>query len=539
MSNENSGIPSTTILFADDAIKKLKKGLDIAADAVGATMGPKGKCVVIQRGEEAPIVTKDGVTVSKSIRLKDPVERIGANLLKEAASRTNDAAGDGTTTATILTQALTTAGLKVTASGRDKVLVRKGMEQGVEHVIASLRKMSRPVANKEEIVQIGTISANGDRKIGEMIAEAMDRVGTDGIVTVEEATGMSTTLEVVEGMQLDRGYVSPMFATNGDKMTATYMDCLVLVTDKKLTSVRDMVPLLEGVSRAAKALVVIADEIEGEALHALIINKLQGSLKVVAIRAPGFGTVREELLSDICVLTGAKLVSDKTGLAIEKTTVKDLGKLKKVVVDAKSSTFVGTGDTAEAVVARANEIRAQLEDAKLFDDERNILKKRLAKLAAGVAIIRVGGSTEVEMKEKKYRCDDALCATLSAIEEGILPGGGMALYNCRKELSCHILGQPDKDLVAGMEAVMEACLEPIRRICKNAGMSSEVVFDKLDRQQTAADIQHPGWDAAKGEIVDMHAAGIIDPLKVCRIALENAISVATTFLSLDAVVVEE
>lgn len=532
-------VPTTTILFAEDAIKRLKKGLDIAADAVGCTMGPRGKCVVIQRGEEAPIVTKDGVTVSKSIRLSDPVERIGANLLKEAASRTNDAAGDGTTTATVLTYALTSAGLKVSSAGRDRTQVRKGMEHGVKLVIDALKAESRPVEKKEEIVQVGTISANGDRKIGEMIADAMEKVGRDGVVTVEEATGMTTTLEVVEGMQLDRGYVSPMFVTNGDKMNATYADCFILVTDKKLTTVREMVPMLEGVQRSGKALLIIADDIEGEALHALIVNRIQGALKVVAVKAPGYGQIREEILNDICVLTGAKLVSDKTGLSVEKATVKELGKLKKIVVDAKTTTLVGTGETAEQVAARAQELRVQLEDPKLSDDERFVLKRRLAKLAAGVAIIRVGGSTEVEMKERKYRIEDALSATQSAIEEGILPGGGMALYNARRSLQNQNDSLWSVDFVAGLEAVEEACLEPIKRICRNAGTSAEVVLDKLERQQVLSDIQHPGWDAATEKVVDMYGSGIVDPTKVTRIALENAVSVAATFLSLDAVIVEE
>jgi chaperonin GroEL len=526
----------TSVLFADEATKRLKRGLDIAAAAVGSTMGPKGKCVVIQRGDEAPIVTKDGVTVSKSIRLKDPVERIGANLLKEAASRTNDAAGDGTTTATVLTAALTTEGLKATASGRDRVAVRRGMQAAVEHVIETLRGVAKPVVKKEEVVQIGTISANGDVAIGTMIADAMERVGNDGVVTVEEATGMTTTCDIVEGMMIERGYVSPMFTTNSEKMTAIHSDCLVLVTDRKLSSIRDMIPLLEAVQRASKPLLIIADEIEGDALHGLIVNRLQGALKVVAIKAPGFGSVREELLGDICILTGARLVSDRTGLSVDKITLKDLGKAKKVTVDGRSTVIVGTGDTAEAVLKRASDLRNQMEDARLSDDERLILRKRLAKLASGVAVIRVGGSTEVEMKERKYRVEDALAATQSAIEEGILPGGGMALYKSRDVLN-DLLGKNGKDYDAGIEAVQAACLAPLSTICHNAGTSFDVVTERFKGLTTrVGDI---GWDAANECIVNMFEAGIIDPLKVCRIALENACSVAVTFLSLDAVVVEE
>lgn len=531
--------PTTTILFAEEAIKGLKKGLDAAAAAVGATMGPKGKCVVIQKGEEAPIVTKDGVTVSKSIRLKDPVERIGADLLKEAASRTNDAAGDGTTTATVLTAALTSAGLKAMTSGRDRVAVRKGMQAEVSRVIENLRKMARPVEKKEEVVQVGTISANGDKVIGQMIADAMEKVGRDGVVTVEEATGMTTSCDVVEGMQLERGYVSPMFVTNGDKMNAVYADLLVMVTDKKLGTLRDMVPMLEGVSRSTKPLLIIADDVEGDALHGLIVNKLQGSLKSVAIKAPGFGSLREDVLGDICALTGAKLVSDKTGLSVDKVTVKDLGKAKKVVVDARTTTIVGTGETAADVNKRAADLKVQLEDPRLGDDERGALKKRLAKLAAGVAVVKVGGSTEVEMKERKYRIEDALAATQSAIEEGILPGGGTALIRARGEKQENT---SDPDFDAGVAAVREACLAPLTTICKNAGTTPDVVIERLERDRLShAHVvgAYRGWDAAEEKIVDMFAAGIIDPLKVTRIALENACSVASTFLSLDAIVVEE
>lgn len=537
MMMENNKKPTTTVLFAEDAIKQLKKGLDTAAQAVGCTMGPRGKCVVIQRDEEAPIVTKDGVTVSKSIRLKDPIERIGADLLKEAAGRTNDTAGDGTTTATVLTAALTTEGLKAMSSGRDRVAVRKGMQLAVDRVIEVLRTTARPVEKKEEIVQVGTISANGDRVIGQMIADAMEKVGRDGVVTVEEATGMVTSCEVVEGMQIERGYVSPMFVTNGDKMNAVYQDCLVLVTDKKLSSIRDMLPLLEAIHRTSKPVLFIADDFEGDALHGLIVNKLNGGLKSVAIKAPGFGSVREDLLADICALTGAKLVSDKTGLSLEKATVQDMGHAKKVVVDGKSTIIVGSGDTAAAVAKRAADLKTQMDEPRVSDDERAILKKRLAKLAAGVAVIRVGGSTEVEMKERKYRIEDALSATQSAIEEGIVPGGGMALYR-----ASHEIGMDEKwsnDFIEGVNAVERACLAPLTHICRNAGTIPEIVVDKLRNQAGKSDIQNAGWDASKEEIVDMFKAGIIDPLKVTRIALENACSVAVTFLSLDAIVVEE
>lgn len=530
---------TTTILFADEAIKKLKKGLDVAAAAVGCTMGPKGKCVVIQRDDELPIVTKDGVTVSKSINLKDPVERIGANLLKEAASRTNDIAGDGTTTSTVLTAALTTEGLKATFSGRDRVFVRKGMVDAVSMVIEELKKSAKPIQKKEEIIQIGTISANGDVEIGEMIANAMEKVGRDGVVTVEEATGMSTSCNVVEGMQIDRGYLSPMFATNNDKMNTTYMDCFVMVTDKKLGALREMIPVLEVVSKTSKPLLVIAEDVEGDALHGLIVNKLQGSLKVVAIKAPGYGNLRDELLMDICSLTGAKLISAKTGLSLEKTTIKELGKAKKIVVDSKGTIIVGTGDTSEQVDERAKELRVQLEDPRLNDDERFVLKRRLAKLAAGVAIIQVGGSTEVEMKEKKYRIEDALAATQSAIEEGILPGGGTALFDARNVLDS-LMGSGNKDYDAGVEAVKVACLMPLTNICKNAGTSHEVVIEKLKtRKKEVENYKNIGWNAATECVVDMIDVGIIDPLKVVRTALDNACSVAVTFLSLDAIVVDD
>jgi len=527
----------TTVLFSNEAIDGMKVGLDIAARAVGCTMGPKGKCVIIQRNDEQPIVTKDGVTVSKSLNLKDPVQRIGANLVKEAAHRTNEAAGDGTTTATVLTHALTTEGLRAIANNHDKIVVKNSMQKGVKLILDELKRIARPVAEKKETVQIGTISANNDSVIGEMIADAMEKVGRDGVVTVEEATGMTTTLDVVEGMQIERGYISPMFATNNEKMNVTYTDCYVFVTDKKLTSVRDIITLLEGVSRAGKPLLIIADDIEGDALHALIVNKLQGALKVVAIKAPGFGMLRDEMLNDICSLTGAKFVSSKTGYSLEKTTVSELGKAKKIVVDARSTLIVGTGDTVEAVEGRANELRAQMENVKLTDEERMQVKYRLAKLSSGVAIIRVGGSTEIEMKERKYRIEDALSATQSAIDEGIIPGGGLALFHARDVLD-YVISNPSttKDQLAGYKAVKNACLAPLKQICHNSGVDSETVIEQLI---TVKDNPTWGWDAGKEEFADMYEQGIIDPLKVCRIALENACSVAATFLTLDAVVIDE
>jgi chaperonin GroEL len=521
---------TTQVIFKNDARRQLFAGIEIAAEAVSTTLGPKGKTVLIQRKGEAPIVTKDGVTVSKSIKLKDPVKRMGAELIREAASQTNEIAGDGTTTATVLTHAMVKEGLKLLEAGYPSRELCKGIEIARARVDAELVSAAKRLTTSEEIAQVGTISANGDRKIGDLIAAAMDKVGRDGIITVEDAKGMATTLEVVEGMQFDRGYLSPYFVTNQDRMNVVYNDAKVLLTDKKLNNLRELVPILEKVMQGRNPLVIIAEDVEGEALQGLVLNRVNANLPVVAVKAPGYGQHRHDLLSDISVLTGAKLVSASTGLKLESLTLKDLGNLKRVVVDAKSTTLVGTGAERPLVDTHVANLRSQLEDVTLSTDEVAKLKVRIAKLASGVAVIRVGGATEVEMIERKYRIEDALNATRAAAEEGIVPGGGMALGTIAAAGLDEGLSQEES---MGAAIVKRACLAPLRRIAENAGVTPEVVLREL--------LLNPGkgYNAATGEYVDLIAAGVIDPVKVTRTALKNAASVATTFLSLDAVVFEE
>jgi chaperonin GroEL len=526
---------NSEILFGKEAREKLYAGLQTAAKAVTTTMGPKGKTVVIKTGDgNIPIVTKDGVTVSKSIKLKDPAQRIGADLLKEASSRTNDVAGDGTTTSSMLTWSLVEEGLKSLNNGDDAIELCKGIEAASGLVLLNLKAMAKPIDDKEWIVNVGTISANGDKAIGELIAEAMEKVGRDGIITVEDATGMSTTLEVVEGMQFDRGFVSPLFVTNPEKMNVTYQDCMILVTDRKITTIREMVPLLESIQRNSKPLLIIADDIEGEALHALAINKVQNVLKVVAIKAPGFGSLKDQLLEDIAVLTGANIISDKRGTSLEKVTLNDLGKAKKITVDGKSTVIVGNGSSADKISEHVSNLKTLCEDIKLPNDERTVIKNRIAKLSAGAAIIRVGGSTEVEMKERKYRIEDALNATMAAVDEGIFAGGGMALLKSRDCLSELRKSDHSHSFKNGVEIVWKSCAAPFRKIVENAGVIPEMILSELSKNEN----KDMGYNAATGDIVNMIEAGIIDPARVTRTALENAVSVANTFLTLDAVVVE-
>jgi chaperonin GroEL len=522
------------IIFGKEAREKLYAGLETAAKAVTTTMGPKGKTVVIKTGDgNIPIVTKDGVTVSKSIKLKDHAQKIGADLLKEASSRTNDVAGDGTTTSSMLTWSLVEEGLKALNNGNDAIELCKGIEAASGLVLLNLKSMAKPVDDKEWIVNVGTISANGDKSIGDLIAEAMEKVGRDGIITVEEATGMTTNLEVVEGMQFDRGFVSPLFVTNPEKMNVVYQDCAVLVTDKKITKITEMVPLLEAIQRNSKPLLIIADDIEGEALHALAINKVQNVLKVVAIKAPGFGSLKDQLLEDIAILTGATIISDKRGNSLEKATMKDLGRAKKITVDSKSTVIVGDGKTTDKINEHVSNLKTLCEDIKLPNDERSIIKNRISKLSAGAAIIRVGGSTEVEMKERKYRIEDALNATVAAVDEGIFAGGGMALLRARDCLSELRRSDNSTSFKNGVEIVWKSCAAPFRKIAENAGIIPEMILARLPE-----DNKDIGYNAATDEIVNMIEEGIIDPAKVTRTAFENAVSVANTFLTLDAVIVE-
>ena len=532
MFNESETPHNTRVLFKTDARRQLFEGLEIAAEAVATTLGPKGKTALIQRKGESPIVTKDGVTVSKSVKLKDPVKRMGAELIREAASQTNEIAGDGTTTATVLTYSMVKEGLKLLDAGYSSKDLCAGLRKACSVVDTSLANLAKRLTTSEEIAQVGTISANGDTKIGELIAAAMEKVGRDGIITVEDAKGMTTTLEVVEGMQFDRGYLSPYFVTNPERMNVTYNDARVLVTDKKLSNLRELVPVLEKVMQSRQPLLIIAEDVEGEALQGLVLNRVNANLPVVAVKSPGYGQHKNELLNDISVLTGAKLISASTGLKLETATLQDLGTVKRIVVDAKNTTIVGTGATRPHVDQHVENLRTQLQDVTLTTDEVTKLKVRIAKLASGVAIIRVGGATEVEMVERKYRIEDALNATRAAAEEGIVPGGGMALATIAVDLK-DSLGHLNPEEAMGASIVAKACLAPLRRISENAGVIPEVVLKELQ------DKPGKGYNAATGEYVDLIAAGVIDPVKVTRTALKNASSVATTFMSLDAIIFED
>ena len=539
--------PATQLIFSSEARKGLYTGLKLAADAVGCTLGPKGRTVLIQRKSQTPLVTKDGVSVSKAIRLKDPVQRMGAELVREAASQTNEVAGDGTTTATVLAAALVEAGLKLVENEYSSLQVCRGIEAATTMVLDELKSAAKPVSTSAEVAQVGTISANGDKVIGDLIAQAMEKVGRDGIITVEDAKGMATTMEVVEGMQFDRGYISPYFVTDAERMRATYEGALVLITDKKLTSFKDIVPLLEQVMRAQRPLLLVAEDYEGEAMTGLVINRVKSQLPIVAIKAPGYGQHRQELLNDLCVLTGAKLVSSATGLSLDKVSPDQLGQCKKVVVDAKTTTVVGPGTTKDALDKHVADLRRQLEDVTLAQDDLTKLRTRIARLAAGVAVVRVGGATEVEMVERKFRVEDALNATKAAAEEGIVPGGGMALFNAvtavAAKMDAHTGAPVDPEELAGSKAVLKACLAPLRRIVENAGGSADVILNELPKVQNTlrrdGDPLNWGYNAATGEYVDLVAAGVVDPVKVTRTALKNAASVAITFLSLDAVVYDE
>jgi chaperonin GroEL len=534
MSNETSTPPATRVIFSNDARKELFKGLEIVANAVGATLGPKGKTVLIQQNAGAPIVTKDGVTVSKSINLKSPVPRMGAQLIREAASQTNDTAGDGTTTATILTHAMVKTGLKLLAGGYSAKELCHGIETTTAKVLKRLKHNAKNITSSEEITQIATISANGDKAIGELIAEAMTQVGRDGVITVEEAKGMSTSLAVAEGMQIERGYLSPYFVTNSEKMHAAYVNARVLIVDGKLTSLAKLVPILEKIVQSQTPLLIIAEDVEGEALQGLVLNRVRANLPVVAIRAPGYGQHREELLRDIAVLTGGKVVSSSTGVKVDDIRLDDLGKVSRFITDAKSTTLVSTGATKEAVDEHVQNLRTQLEDITLSSEEIVKLKMRVAKLASGVAVIKVGGATEVEMIERKYRIEDALNATRAAAEEGIVPGGGMALYEVWRHLDS------DDTEIVGEEIVKDALLAPVRKIAQNAGASADVVINELSRlNPVSSEKISYGWNAATGMYEDLVESGVIDPVKVTRTALRNAASVAVTFLSLDAVIVDD
>jgi chaperonin GroEL len=518
--------------YNTDARAALKRGVDQLALAVKVTLGPKGRNVVIDRKFGAPTVTKDGVTVAKEIELSDPIENMGAQMVKEVATKTSDLAGDGTTTATVLAQAIFREGLKNVTAGANPMAIKRGIEKAVEHVVAELKKISTPTKGKKEIAQVGTISANNDEEIGNLIADAMDKVGKDGVITVEEARGLETTLETVEGMQFDRGYLSPYFVTDPERMEAVLEDAVILIHDKKISSMKDLLPILEKVAQMGRPLLIIAEDVEGEALATLVVNKLRGTLRVCAVKAPGFGDRRKAMLQDVSVLTGGQVISEEVGFKLENAVVSDLGKAKRVVIDKDNTTIVDGAGEADKIKGRIDEIRVAV-DKSTSDYDREKLQERLAKLAGGVAVIHVGAATETEMKEKKARVEDALHATRAAVEEGIVPGGGVALLRIQQKLND--LKVDDADEKIGVVIVRRALEEPIRQIVENAGHEGSIVVDKV----RSHDSPSWGFNARTEQYEDLVEAGVIDPTKVTRTALQNAASIASLLLTTECVVVEK
>ena len=519
------------ILFDVKAREKLARGVDKLADAVKVTLGPKGRNVAIEKSFGAPVITKDGVTVAKEIELSDKFENMGAQLVKEVASKTSDAAGDGTTTATILAQAIYHEGIKLVAAGRNPMAVKRGIDKGVEALIAELANLAKPTRDQKEIAQIGTISANSDATIGNIIAEAMAKVGKEGVITVEEAKGLETTMDVVEGMRFDRGYLSPYFVTNAEKMVCELDNPYILCNEKKISSMKDMLPVLEQVAKVNRPLVIIAEDIEGEALATLVVNKLRGALNVVAVKAPGFGERRKAMLEDIAILTGGEAVFEERGVKLESLPLSSLGTAKRVVIDKENTTIVDGAGKSDEIKARVKQIRAQIEETT-SDYDREKLQERLAKLVGGVAVIHVGAATETEMKEKKDRVEDALNATRAAVEEGIIPGGGTAFVRTIKVLDD--IKPADDDELAGVNIVRRAIEEPLRQIAHNAGFEGSIVVEKVRQGKDGF-----GFNAATGEYEDLIKAGVIDPKKVARIALQNAASVASLLLTTECAIAEK
>ncbi|MCE5273739.1 MAG: chaperonin GroEL, partial [Deltaproteobacteria bacterium] len=503
-------MPAKKIIYSDEARAKLLVGVNKLADAVKATLGPKGRNAILDKMFGAPNVTKDGVSVAKEIELKDKFENMGAQMVREVASKTSDVAGDGTTTATVLAQSIYTEGLKYLAAGMNAMDLKRGIDKATQAIVVELKKMSKSVEDKKEIQQVGTISANGDEEVGEIIADAMDKVGKEGVITVEEAKGMDTTLELVEGMQFDRGYLSPYFVTDADRMEVSVDDPYILIYDKKISNMRDIIPVLETIAKEGRALLIIAEDIEGEALATLVVNKLRGTLKCAAVKAPGFGDRRKAMLEDIAILTGGQMVSEDIGRKLESVTVVDLGKAKKVTIDKDNTTIIEGAGASEAIQGRISQIKAQIEESS-SDYDREKLQERLAKLAGGVAVIKVGAATEPEMKEKKARVEDALHATRAAVEEGFLPGGGVALLRCIPMLDSLDLPGDQK---FGVKIIQKALEEPVRQIAVNAGMEGGIVVEKLKALKG-----NQGFNASTDEYEDMLKAGIIDPTKVTRFAL--------------------
>ncbi|MBU0519686.1 chaperonin GroEL [bacterium] len=518
------------IEFDIDARTGLRKGVDTLANAVKVTLGPKGRNVVIDKKFGAPTITKDGVTVAKEIELDDPLENMGAQMLREVASRTSDQAGDGTTTATLLAQSILQEGMRNVTAGSDPLDLKRGIEKGVAKVIESLRAQSKEITSKEEIAQVASISANNDESIGALIADAMDKVGKDGVITVEEAKSIETNLDVVEGMQFDRGYVSPYFVTHPDDMECVLEDPMILIHDKKISAMKDLLPILEKVAQAGKPMLIVAEDIEGEALATLVVNKLRGTLKIAAVKAPGFGDRRKAMLDDIAILTGGRVISEETGFKLENAVMSDLGSAKTVTIDKDSTTIVEGGGSSDDIKGRVNQIRKQI-DSSTSDYDKEKLQERLAKLAGGVAVLKIGAATEIEMKEKKARVEDALHATRAAVEEGIVPGGGVALLRAIPALDELKL---EGDEAVGLNILKRVLEEPIRQIVNNAGHEGSVVVQKVKEGKGAF-----GFNARIEEYGDLVKAGVIDPTKVTRTALENASSVASLLLMTEAVIYEK
>ncbi|HMI32383.1 MAG TPA: chaperonin GroEL [Candidatus Limnocylindrales bacterium] len=515
--------------FDSAARDALQRGVDKLANTVRVTLGPRGRNVVLDKKFGAPTITNDGVTIAKEIELENPYENMGAQLLKEVATKTQDVAGDGTTTATVLAQSMVHAGLRLVTAGANPMFLKRGMDRAVQAVVAELKKQSKPIKTPAEIANVATISANNDPEIGKLISEAMDKVGKDGVITVEEAKGLDTSLEVVEGLQFDRGYLSPYFVTDPERMEAVLEDPYILIHDKKIASIKDILPILEKVSQVGKPLLVISEDIEGEALATLVVNKLRGILNVVAAKAPGFGDRRRSMLEDVAILTGGRLITEEAGLKLENAIITDLGRAKRVVVDKENTTIIEGAGKKTDIKGRVDQIRKEIEDST-SDYDKEKLQERLAKLSGGVAVVNVGAATEVEMKEKKARVEDALAATKSAVEEGIVPGGGVALLRCQPALAAL---EAKGDERAGIEIVSNALEAPLKMIASNAGAEGSIVAERLRTQKGAM-----GYNAATGQYEDLFESGIVDPTKVTRSALQNAVSIASLVLTTEAVIAD-
>jgi chaperonin GroEL len=518
------------VRFSEEARSRVLRGVNVLADTVIVTLGPKGRNVCLEKSWGAPTITKDGVTVAKEIQLEDKFENMGAQMVKEVASKTSDIAGDGTTTATVLARAIFSEGLKLVAAGHDPMSIKRGIDKAVVKVVEDLKSISKPTRDRGEIAQVGTISANNDKTIGDILAESMDKVGKEGVITVEEAKGLETTLDLVEGMRFDRGYLSPYFVTDPERMECVYEDAYILIHEKKISSMKDLLPVLESVAKTGRPLVIIAEEVEGEALATLVVNKIRGILKVVAVKAPGFGDRRKAMLEDIAILSDGKMIAEELGIKLENVTIKDLGRAKRVIIDKDNTTVVEGAGKKSGIEGRISQIRAQIEETT-SDYDREKLQERLAKLAGGVAVIKVGAATEVEMKEKKARVEDALHATRAAVEEGIVPGGGVALIRSSAGLGSLAVSEDER---VGVRIIQKALEEPIRWIAQNAGIDGAVVLDKVKNSKGAF-----GFNAATESYEDLVKSGIVDPTKVVRTALQNAASVAGLLITTEAMIADK